>query len=271
MEEVALLLAFDDAHFAARCEATVYALREQGNYSGPIELVGPDGTSFSRDYRLRIRTLAEVVGTSGVPLEPPQPCATLPEKRLSGWHGYYFKMLATMSSFWAARYRRLVFVDCGMHVHRSLEPLVRFDPGKQLAAHSAAYPEYAWGMDHVIHAECGNATARALARAYPRAARGDFFQSTLMAYRTQLLGSSGDTLREVAALYHRYGGIVEGDQARKAPFSAMTGCVGRVGTVGARTSGTGPGPLELACRGRPAASQELCSPLVDPLPYPTRT
>ena len=61
----ALLLAFDDARYATRCEATIAQLRERGNYSGPIEVVGPPGVRFSRGYGVQMRTLAEVLRAGG--------------------------------------------------------------------------------------------------------------------------------------------------------------------------------------------------------------
>ncbi|KAL1528183.1 hypothetical protein AB1Y20_009543 [Prymnesium parvum] len=212
MEDVAILFAFDQVQYSIRCETTIYAVRREGNYSGPIEVVAPRGFAFSRDYNLRMRTLEQVVGTSEVPLEPPRPCDLLNEKRRQGWRGYYTKTLASMSSYWAMRYRRIIFMDCGMQVHRSLAPLVSFDPGHRLVAHSACYPEYKWGMEHVIHPECGKAAARELAFAYPKALKADFFQSTLMIYPTDLLGRSHEALRDIVGLYQRFGAVVEGDQ-----------------------------------------------------------
>ena len=52
----------------SRCEATIFALRHerQGNYSGPIEIVGPSGAAFSRSYNVRLRTIAEVCVQSSI-------------------------------------------------------------------------------------------------------------------------------------------------------------------------------------------------------------
>ena len=52
----------------------------------------------------------------GIVTEPPPPCSTLPAKRLEGWRGYYFKVLASMSSFWGRHYHRMLYLDCGMQV-----------------------------------------------------------------------------------------------------------------------------------------------------------
>lgn len=213
VKDVSLLFAFDDVRLTTRCETTIFAVRSgQGNYSGPIEVVGPPDLKFTRDYHLHIRTIQQVVGWSNVPLQPPKHCSTLNEKRRRGWNGYYFKTLASMSSFWAYRYRRMIFIDCGMQVHKPLEPLLQFDPGPLIAAHSACYPEYQWGMSHVIHSSCDIATANSLFLAYPGAAQSDYFQSTLMVYPTKLLGRSYQTLREIVDVYHRFGAVVEGDQ-----------------------------------------------------------
>lgn len=213
MHELAVLFAFDDVAFLRSCEATILSLRHgAGNFTGPIEVVGPEGLRFSKHLAVRTRTLAEVVAGSSVPLLPPRHCSSLNSKRAEGWAGYYFKALSSMSSFWASRYRRLIFMDCGMQVHSSLQPLLEFEPGPRIAAHSACYPEFISGMENVIHPECGQATAEALMHAYPKAAKADYFQSTLMVYPTAMLGPSNRALHEIADLYHRFGAVVEGDQ-----------------------------------------------------------
>ena len=57
----AVLLTFDDIKYLTRCEATIHMLRDAGNFSGPLEVVGPPGAAFSRDYGVHIRTLREVL------------------------------------------------------------------------------------------------------------------------------------------------------------------------------------------------------------------
>ena len=213
-----LLLAFDRPAQARRCVHTLRQIRsaKHGNYSGAIELVFPREIMLDVDeLQVRRRTLDEILPVDSrgrsFPRQPPQPCASLPQKRLDGWEGYYFKTLVTMSSFWASRYEVVTWIDCGMHVHRPLSRLLEVDPGSHLLALSATWPFKAT-FSQAHHAVCDPVANRSLTRAYPAALTSDYFVSTLMRYRTTLLGKANEALRSIIALYHRYGALFEGDQ-----------------------------------------------------------
>jgi hypothetical protein len=225
MQAQAVLLAFDRPAQAQRCQHTVRMIRSgaHGNFSGAIELVGPAAgvtrkmSELVRNNAVLYRTLDEILSLEGrtyataINRQAPPPCPGLPRKRRRGWAGYYYKTLVSMASFWAAKYDAIMWMDCGTHVHYPLGPLLEIDPGQDLIALSATWPSRAT-LAEAYHAKCDPVANRSLLRAYPLSLSSPYFISTVMKYRTSLLGTSNAALKSIVSLYHRFGALFEGDQ-----------------------------------------------------------
>lgn len=211
---IAVLLASNEAYFS-KCSQTIRALRTTGNYIGAIEYVAFDnGALMSARMESGITNVRplNVVVPDTVPSITP--CTLLHKKRrsLNTSTAYLHKALVTMSPWWRALYRVILFLDCGIRVHKSIKPLLGMASAishydvPRFYAHSNAYPTYEWSLRTGFHRNCSTSLYAQLKSEHNL--NSDYFQSTVMLYDTRLL----QNLSALISLYIRFGPIADGDQ-----------------------------------------------------------
>lgn len=214
VRDIAVLLASNDAYFP-KCSQTVRELRTAGKYMGVVEYV-----AFDNGALWSARTDPGITNVRPLNLVVPDmipsitPCIFLAQKRrvFNASTAYLHKSLVTMSPWWKALYRMILYLDCGCHVHNSIRPLLTMSSmatrinNPRFYAHSNAYPTYEWSLRTGFHKKCSTSLYAQLESEY--ALDIDYFQSTIMLYDTRLL----QNLSTLISLYKRFGPIADGDQ-----------------------------------------------------------
>lgn len=209
---IAVLLASNHMYFP-RCEKTVNTLRTAGKYTGVVEYV-----AFDNGALRSARTVTGITNVRPLNLVVPDtipsitPCIFLAKKRRVASTAYLHKSLVTMSPWWRALYRQILYLDCGCKVHKPIGRLLMMSSMAtriniaRFYAHSNAYPTYGWSLRNGFHKKCSTSLYAQLESEY--ALDIDYFQSTIMLYDTRLLKN----LSTLISLYKRFGSIADGDQ-----------------------------------------------------------
>ena len=249
----AVLLASDEK-YASKCLATAASLRANASYSGAIvyatiqDRLSADQLADFRRAGVSVADLQTIItaanpgstdGYDAMVARLPRSCDfSLPadvskggivngpggivkaQKRAAGWLGYYYKALATSTSYWSDLYDRILYVDCGAEALAA--PVADFfdgidSEGKLLAvADTDEFPgsEQDLGLVSQFRQFCNETAYGELVGGYSsHAMSGPYFNSAFMLFDTALLGTRNSALHAVTSLYHTVGVLAEGDQS----------------------------------------------------------